>query len=164
MTLFVTNAAINDLSTKQIVALYLDRWPKQELFFRDARNGGGLNRSHGYGGAFVQNVAMEERRASAKRSVTQAERRHDRARGMSEQIHEATEPLKVPIRREVRKLAKAQQRTIGKHVVTRNAARDRLDSMPDTIYERDTTRDSIMTCLKVTALSLIEYVAREDSQ
>ena len=68
--MFVTNAATDDLSTEQIVELYLDRWPKQEPFFRDARNGGGLNRSHGYGGAFVRNVAVEERRASAERSAT----------------------------------------------------------------------------------------------
>ena len=160
-TLFVTNAGAEDLPAEQVVELYLARWPKQEQFSRDARNGGGLNRSHGYGGAFVQNVAMEERRASAGRSAGQAERRHDRARGLEGQIREATAPLPAPIRREVRKLAKAQERATAKQATARSSARNRLDSMPNVIYERDTTRDSIMTCLKVTVLSLLEYVARE---
>ena len=33
--------------------------------------------------------------------------------------------------------------------------------MPRTIYERDTGRDSIMTCLKLTLAMLIEFVLRE---
>jgi len=36
-----------------------------------------------------------------------------------------------------------------------------LETMPRTIYQRDTTRDGVMTCLKLNLAMLIEFVLRE---
>ncbi|MFH0903257.1 MAG: hypothetical protein V2A73_21720, partial [Pseudomonadota bacterium] len=44
------------------------------------------------------------------------------------------------------------------------AAKDeaqRLATTPREVYVRDTTRDAIVTCLKMTVLMLIEYVLKE---
>ncbi|MEO2236990.1 MAG: hypothetical protein ABGW95_01925, partial [Candidatus Poseidoniia archaeon] len=74
-TLFVTNAAPDDLPAPEVAAWYLGRWPKQEQQFATGRNGGGLNRSHGYGGEYVTHVALEGKRGRAERSVQYAARR-----------------------------------------------------------------------------------------
>ena len=79
-TTFATNAPLSVLSPADVALAYLSRWPNQESVFRNTRNGSGLNRSHGYGGTYVQNVALVTAMEQAERSVACSERRPARAR------------------------------------------------------------------------------------
>lgn len=72
-TLFVTDATVEELPTEQVATAYLSRWPHQERRFRDARNGLGLDRSHGYGGHDVTHVALSTAQEKAAARVVRAE-------------------------------------------------------------------------------------------
>jgi len=60
------------MSCQEVAAAYLTRWPNQESFFRDTRNGMGLERTHGYGGEMVQHVAIEKKAEKAERRLLRA--------------------------------------------------------------------------------------------
>ena len=60
------------MSCQEVAAAYLTRWPNQESFFRDTRNGMGLDRTHGFGGEMVQHVAIEKKAEKAERRLLRA--------------------------------------------------------------------------------------------
>ncbi|MFZ5785735.1 MAG: hypothetical protein ACOY3Y_04760 [Acidobacteriota bacterium] len=160
-TLFVTNLPQDMLSTEQVATRYLHRWPVQEQSFRLARDGGGLDHSHGYGGAYVAHVALDTKLERAGRAIAHAERQKARALDVREQLGDGLAGVPGPIRRQVLALADKAVRDTGKRSARSEEARDRLQTQPEEIYVRDTGRDSIMACLKLGALALVEYVLQE---
>lgn len=53
-----TNAALDIFSAADVARLYFDRWPCQELRFRDSRGRVGLGRHHGYGKEEIEHVTV----------------------------------------------------------------------------------------------------------
>ena len=163
-TIFITNADKEDLPDVQMVDAYLSRWPRQEQFFRDARNGGGLNRSHGYGGAEIAHVAVETATEKAAQAVARAEKRLQAASSGQHEIGKLA-TLQTPdikkAAREARALADQRIRTAEKALKKARDKHEKLKSMPRQIYCRDTTRDNIASVLTLTALMLVEWALKE---
>lgn len=155
-TIFVTNSSIDWLSTVDVPMAYLSRWPNQEQIFRNLRNGGGLNRSHGYGGEFVQNVALETKLEQAERRVKKTKRELDNILELEEKIKAIpsnnTESLKI-VQKDIRR-AKKDIKNAEKKL-------EKQQTAPRQIYSRDTNRDNLMSCLKLTIMLLIEFVLKE---
>jgi hypothetical protein len=163
-TLFVTDATADELPTEEVATAYLSRWPHQERRFRDARNGLGLDRSHGYGGHDVTHIALSTAQEKAASRVDRAE-----AKVVAKTTAEAeAKNLVDVVPKDQRGAARAAVATAKRE---RNAAdrsldaarkeQQRLSTTPREIYVRDTTRDSIATCSKLTVLMLLEYVLKE---
>lgn len=97
-TIFATTAPGDVLDTPDIPTAYLTRWPNQEQCFRDGRNGGGLNRTQGYGGEHVTHVAIETELEKAEQRVTRAH-----ARVAKEEVNlEAAKDLKESVHAELK--------------------------------------------------------------
>jgi len=160
-TLFATNAADDELPAKEVADHYLARWPKQEQFFRNSRNGGGLDRSHGYGGSQVQHVALVSKRERAELAVAAAQKRHDRATATRAVLATALAADSNASRKQALALADKQVLATQKQSSKALAAQSELTTMPEQIHERDTGRDSIMTCLKLTMMAMLEFVLKE---
>ncbi|MFH1530068.1 MAG: hypothetical protein ABIK09_04930 [Pseudomonadota bacterium] len=180
-TWFATTAGEEMLPTKDVAEIYLSRWPSQEDLFRRGRDGAGLERSHGYGVAKTQNVAVLTRREKADAKVQRwnVELRGAISSHISAQLAvEDTKARLVERKTEGEDLdgrnklglrqASARLKDAGKRV--RAVERDRAEAlreqrkqqtMPDEIYVRDTALDSVTTCLKMTLLALLEYVCQE---
>jgi len=145
----------------EIPRQYLERWPRQEAQFANGRNGGGLNRSFGYGGEQVSNVALEGKLDRATRSVAFTTKRTSAAVTQLEELNvsagdKPTKTMKKAVKQAevtVRERRKKQGQSLKKLAS--------LESQPKQIYQRDTSRDSVMTCLKLTMLSLVEFVMQE---
>ena len=161
MTLFVTNGNERTLSTEQVATRYLRRWPLEEQAFRLARDGGGMERSHGYGGSYVAHVALDSRRERAERSVAHAGRQHARALDVREQLGDGLVQVPAAIRKRALALADKAVRETEKRSLRSEETKAQLETMPDQIYVRDTGRDSVMTCLKLGVLALAEFVLQE---
>ncbi len=163
-TLFVTNATEEQLSLAEIPALYLSRWPHQEQRFRDGRNGLGLERSPGYGGDYVEHVALQTKLDKASQAVERSRAQLARAK---ETEADTTSAWQTAIRgmkdkaRKVMNLAVSARKRAHKSLEKAERELSKLKSLPREIYQRDTTRDSIATCAKLTAFMLIEYALRE---
>lgn len=160
-TLFATNAVAEDLDTATVVDAYLARWPAVEQLFRDARNGIGLNRNHGYGDGEVTHVALETNLERADKSVAHAKACKAAADATRAELNVATEELEASARNKALALADKAATQAEARLVAAKAKKARLDTMPTTIYQRDTTRDSVMTCLKFNLCMLVEFVLRE---
>ena len=161
VTTFVTNAHADDIGTVEIATRYLLRWPRQEQKFRLGRDGGGLNRSHGYGGARVTHVALENKKDVAARSVAHATRRAEIADDVGSNLAEACAEWPAQPRKQLEALTDRNRRERGKALERSRERQEHVGSMPEEIYVRDTGRDSIMTCLKLNALSMVEYALQE---
>jgi hypothetical protein len=163
-TVFVTNSTIEDLPTESVVDAYLSRWPHQEAFFRNGRNGGGLNRSHGYGGEYVTHVALQTEIEQVERRLARVKReavkKLERVLDLSETAYAAREKP-TALEAETIKLAEREHTKSEKAVAKAQEELDRCLSTPREIYVRDTTRDNIVTYLKLNALLLVEYVLKE---
>ena len=160
-TVFATNACVEDLSTQDVAAIYLDRWPRQEQTFRDARNGGGLNRSFGFGREAVEHLALTGKKAKAETGLARATDRVEKAEAAVTRLKAALADAPASARREA--LALAKQKVTQAHRAEK-LQRERaalLESMPAAIIERDVGRDAIMTCLKLSMTTLVEYVHQE---
>ena len=160
-TLFVTNAEEDELSAAEVVTRYLTRWPRQEQKFALGRDGGGLNRSHGYGGEFVTHAVLEDKQATAARSVGYAQRRLDLAAELQSDLAEASAEWPAKARRQVDTLVNRNQRERQQALARTEKRQAKLSTMPDQIYVRDIGRDSVMTCLKLNVLSMIEFALQE---
>lgn len=160
-TLFATNVDPADLQAPDVVSWYLSRWPRQEQQFRTGRNGGGLNRSHGYGGEYVQHAVLGDKQARARRSVELAAARHESATATRNELDTGLATVPAGVRRKVLKLADSDVRSKARTVSVREQADEKVQTLPAEIRERDTTRDSIMTCLKLNVLSLVEFALQE---
>lgn len=163
-TVFVTDLRTDALPTPLVADAYLSRWPHQEQVFRDSRNGGGGNRSHGYGGEYVTHVALETRLEKAGRTVARTEQRLASAIELHEQTSSQPGPGNTgggAHDKEVRKVTEREVKRTAKAVDKAKGELERLRTMPRLIYARDPTRDNIMTCLKLHALMLVEFVLKE---
>lgn len=169
-TYFGTNAAVDPddvkdfLATHQVADVYLSRWPHQEHLFRNARNGLGLDNTHGYGGELVQHVSIETKQEQAVRRV---ERAKERVKTATEAVpavqiaeKKATEDEAANAAK-LTKLVKAELRAANKSLETAEQELVDLQSTPREIFQRDTTRENIVTAATMNALLLIEYVLRE---
>ena len=161
LTHFVSNATVEDVGTVQVAELYLSRWPLQEQCFRNGRNGGGLNRSHGYGRAEVSHVALEGKLDKAKRQVGRAKVRQERAHETRDELATALEEAPASTRRKALALVDKEVRQHEREQHKHEGRQARLETTPRTILARDTGRDSIMTCLKLSIMLLIEYALHE---
>jgi hypothetical protein len=163
-TFFATDAAPDELGTDEVASAYLSRWPHQEQRFRDGRNGLGLERSHGYGGAAVTHVALATAQETAQRRVQRADKAVAAATTRAESARALLEAAPKEHRTAARDnlaRADADARRAGRKLQAAQDEAKRLATTPREIYVRDTTRDGIVTCLKMTALMLIEYVLKE---
>lgn len=160
-TLFATNAAADELDTASVPTAYLGRWPNCEQLFRDSRHGLGLDHSHGYGGGEVTHVALETKLEQARRRVESAKATLEQADATRAELAEATAGIVASARKKTLALADKDVRRARTALAKLEAKTATLETMPRTIYERDTGRDSIMTCLKLTLAMLIEFVLRE---
>ena len=160
-TVFVTNGIPEALTTSDVATAYLSRWPHQEQVFRDARNGAGLNRSHGYGGEHVTHVALQTKLEQAQARAPRKQAALAEAEAARDEVDKALgsrrdEPSRKAVARagqEVRRKDKALDKA--------RTELERQRTMPREIYARDTGRDSVMTCLKFMALMLLEFVLKE---
>ena len=160
-TLFVTNAALDDVDLAAVATWYLSRWPKQEQAFAIGRNGGGLNRSQGFGGEYVSNIALEGKQERAARSIELAAARETKAAAVQASLPDVLTQAKSPAWTEVTKTVEQASKARTKERERREQRQAKLATMPSEIYARDTGRDSIMTCLKLNVLSLVEHVLQE---
>jgi len=163
-TVFATDAAPDELSTDEVASAYLSRWPHQEQRFRDGRNGLGLERSHGYGGAMVSHVALATAQEKALRCLDRAQRKVTVTQAQSASARallEATARAHRSTARDQVVRAEREARRAEKDLQAAKAEVQRLATTPREIYVRDTTRDGIVTCMKMTVLMLIEYVLKE---
>jgi hypothetical protein len=160
-TLFVTNGGPDALSTEDVPTRYLHRWPLQEQPFRMARNGGGLERSHGYGGEYVVHSALQSKLEQAERAKAHAQRRHEAALETQSDLADALQEVAGEARDQALGLADRNVRDRARQVTRNEAAHAKLQTQPSQIYVRDVGRDSVMTCLKLGALALVEYVLQE---
>lgn len=160
-TLFVTNGTPEEIPTEDVATAYLARWPLGEQIFRDSRNGGGWNRSHGYGGEHVAHVALDTKLEHAERRAARAKEAAGKAEATRQTLADEVRQRKDPVARTAVALADKELRRSQTAARTAAAQLDQLRSMPREIYARDTGRDSLMTCLKMSALMLIEFVLKE---
>jgi hypothetical protein len=160
-TVFVTNASIADLPTADVAALYLARWPAQEQTFRDGRNGGGLNRSYGYGREQVTHVALAGKLARANNRLARAEDSSSKAAETRGRLATGLADAPQDIRKEALALADDKLRATRRDREKRHAEALRVRSLPATIQRRDLGRDAIMTCLKLSMLALVEFTLKE---
>jgi hypothetical protein len=179
-TWFATTASREDLSTQDVAEAYLSRWPYQEDLFRRGRDGLGLDKSQGFGASTVRNVAVIDRREKAGRqlcratlSTMQAEELEAQAKRQLEQAQERLKKRQDDDELNGRHgigVRLAKQRLSGRQKDAARAKRnqdkkakeyEKLQSMPDEIYVRDTALDSITTCLKMLLLALLEFINQE---
>jgi hypothetical protein len=160
-TVFATNAGPESLTTEQVASIYLARWPKEEQTFRDARNGGGLNRSYGYGRAQVTHVALADKLANATADVARAEAAVQKATKTRDELAASLASAPRAARAKTLKLAIADVARAERALTRRQNEAKKVHSLPATIQQRDTGRDGIMTCLKVSMLALVEFVLKE---
>ena len=163
-TLFVSDALPDELTTEEVASAYLSRWPNQEDRFRGTRNGMGMDRSHGYVGEMVTHVALataqeklQKREVRALKAVESAQASKERARSLLESVPKGqrTAATENVVRAErVHRQAEKQYRAAHEE-------KEKLSTTPREIYVRDTTRDSLVTCMQMTVFMLIEFVLKE---
>jgi hypothetical protein len=161
-TIFLTDAPPEELDTDSVPDLYLSRWPAQEQSFRDMRNGGGLNHSHGYGGEYVTHVALQTTLEKCERRIPRAEKRAQQAQALCEQLEiERKHEANSGALNKALKLAQRSKAAADKYLETARGELEERQSTPRLIYKRDVTRDSIVTYATLMFLMLCEYVMRE---
>jgi hypothetical protein len=160
-TIFLTDAPMDEIDTVSVADLYLSRWPQQEQFFRDGRNGGGLNHSHGYGGEYVTNVALETALEKCERQVLNAEARVNEAEQYCLALRAEEHKKSDRTFAKTVKLADQAKAAAEKSLEDALELRDNKRSTPKLIFRRDVTRDSIATAAKLLVLMLVEFVMRE---
>lgn len=163
-TLFVSDADPEAFSDKDLVDAYLSRWPNQEAVFRNARNGGGLERTHGYGGHSVTNLVLQTKQEAAQRKHIRNQSKALEAKQWVETI-KAQEKPDTPEAKEFQAevLKKAQRQLIEAEKASAMAEKHckSLDTYPASTFVRDTTRENIASSLSVMVICLIEWVLRE---
>lgn len=112
----------------------------------------------------MTHVALATAQDKAQRRVQRTEQAVATATRRSESARALLETAPKELRAAARDgLARAQAdaRRAGRELQAAHDEVERLATTPREIYVRDTTRDGIVTCLKMTALMLIEYVLKE---
>lgn len=160
-TLLATNAAQDEMPAAQVASEYLARWPRQEQQFRLGRDGGGMERSHGFGGGQVEHVAVVKKRAKAARARDNAAARLDKAKRDRQAMTEALRNATPAQRKAALGLANARIRSLEQRARRCAQADSSATRLPDEIHLRDGGRDSVATCCKLMAMALLEFVLRE---
>jgi len=163
-TFFGTSASIDCMNTDQIADAYLSRWPHQEQLFRNARNGLGLAKTHGYGGELVQHVAFDTKMEKAERRMLRAQERERTAHKTLQTAEKFAEKARGADKLKAHQLYKIAKTAVRTSQVALNNARKELaaiETTPREIYQRDAARENVVTALTMTVLTLIEYVLRE---
>lgn len=163
-TFFATSYERKRLDTTAVVDAYLSRWPNQEHLFRNARNGLGLNRSHGFGGEYVQHVALGPKKTkahghlqAAQELESQASQAVDFAKKL---VNDAAADGKAPFR-QLLKTAQAQLSAARRAVKAATKSCEKLGTTSQVIFERDTARENVVTAFTMNTLFLVEFVLRE---
>ena len=163
-TLFATNASLDEVSPAEVVAMYLSRWPNQEQKFRNTRNGLGFEHTHGYGGEYVAHVAIGTALEKAESRERKTKENLDACRMATARI---AADLKISRANKLKqaneallKFAEKEQKSAETAVTVAAQEVQRLKTMPQEIYSRDTNRENIVTALTATMMVLIEYVLR----
>jgi len=162
-TLFLCNWDGDEMPAADVATAYLSRWPHQEQLFRNGRNGGGLERSHGYSGELVTNVAFETKVEKAGRKLERAQDHLIDVESIRDAVAENLAGRAAPNAAQdaMLKTAKTAVRKAEQAVVKTNNTLVDECRMPREIYARDPGRDNVMTCLKLNALLLLEFVLKE---
>ncbi len=141
-TFFATTAPEDTLKTEDIPTAYLTRWPNQEQCFRNGRNGGGLNRSQGYGGDYVTHVALETELEKAKKRVESAKSRTiaendklEAAKRLKETLHSEAKASRKNLT-----AAKKSHRTLAKKL-SDEAASDEVAKSKQTVDDALVAKD-----------------------
>ena len=74
MSVLITSVPEKIFSTDYVVKSYFDRWPAQELVFKDMKGGVNLHRVVGYGKKLVDNTKVLERIEQLQRQISEFER------------------------------------------------------------------------------------------
>jgi len=162
-TLFATNASFDEMSPKNVVAIYLSRWQNQEQRFRDTRNGLGFEHTHGYGGEHVSHVAVETALDKATARVERAEQKVGDCKATAAELKIKVDGSKGELKQANRSLRKHALKEEKAAKAAHSAAvkeMNKLNTMPKEIYSRDATRENLVTALTVTVMVLIDYVLR----
>jgi hypothetical protein len=161
---YVTDAAPDFLTTVDVPDVHLSRWRNQEHVFRMARQGTGLEHSHGFTGEHVPYENLDSKRNDALRSMERASKERDVAQQHAKLLMEAQEKATGTTRKTADRSLNEANRTL-KEAETRCQAAEqevqRLATMPEQIFQRDTTRENIITALTMTVLGLVMWVLRE---
>ncbi len=163
-TMFITSASPELLAPPEVCDAYLSRWPHQEARFREYRNGAGFNHSHGFGGEVVTHVALPPKREAAERKTVQAAQGLEEARQRlttAKNLKETVAADEKPGLQALVKDAQKDVRNAEKAVAAADSAKKELETTPETIFKRDTTRENIATVLSLTVAMLVEWVLRE---
>jgi hypothetical protein len=163
-TFFATSYSAESLSATVVVDAYLSRWPNQEHMFRNTRNGLGLNRSHGFSGETVHHVALDGKKEKAERQMQRAQQQQVEAQravdAAQKIVTRASKADKASVS-QLESAAQSQLRTATK--AFRNAQKlcEKLATTSQSIHERDTARENVVTAFTMNVLFLIEFVLRE---
>lgn len=94
---FATNTPATPFTPSEVVRIYFQRWPCQELRFRDGKGRVGLHRQHGYGKALPDKLAVLQRTDVLDAELHELDDRLDDAhadlRWLDEQHKEETKVL-----------------------------------------------------------------------
>lgn len=164
-TLFVTGVPPKIMTSAEVADAYLSRWPNQEQFFRESRNGAGFAHTHGYGGEYVTNVALETKLEKSERQLVRAEKcvkeSEGQVKGARTLLKCAQESTQVKAANEAVRRAEEDGKNAKKQLNKACEEHHELSTMPRLIYKRDATRENIVTVFTLTILLLIEFVLRE---
>lgn len=165
-TLFATTIPEELLLPTYVANTYLFRWPTQENVYRNARNGGGLDHTHGYGGEQVANFTVERKQDEATTELARARRALEREQNERDQIKSLTPASKETSDQNTKaadplvRRAETRVRQAEKRLSRAEEAQGALSRYPDETFQRDTTRENIASCLSLMIMMLIEYVLR----
>jgi hypothetical protein len=163
-TTFTTDAAADFLSTEEVPHAYLSRWVNQEQIFRVARQGAGLEHSHGFTGEYIAYENIESKREQAERREERTSRQQNQAQAHLEQLQQTQKSASGTeldtIARSVKDATREMKRAKARHETAAQEVR-RLSSMPDRIHQRDTTRENVATASTMMVLALYAWVMRE---
>jgi len=122
-----------------------------------------MDRSHGYSGAKVTHVALATAQEKAQKREERAAKAVESAKASEERARLLVESTPKPPRAARENLIRAERehRQAEKQQQVAQQEREKLSTTPREIYVRDTTRDSLVTCLKMTVFMLIEFVLKE---
>ena len=109
----------------------------------------------------MQHVALLAKRHRADRSALSAPAKLDRATVTRQDLAKALAKAKPEVRKTALAMADKQVSAATKQVTARQTEQVKLRTTPEQIHERDTGRDSIMTCLKLTVMALLEFVLKQ---
>lgn len=162
-TLFITSAS-EELADKDVAQAYLSRWPNQEAVFRNARNGAGLDRSHGYAGELVTNVALEKRQDAAAKAVARTTLQLEKSRQFLADTQGLAERSTGEDRATASKLVQQAQKDSRHAERAAEKSREQAEALsryPSKTFVRDTTRENIASATTMMVMLLVEWVLRE---